>query len=86
MKVYSVQVEAICNVVVLAESEDAALDIAARNVRCGDCELTTAGPAEEVVDDDGDGARNTYIRHADKLFGSDGRELRPAQALQLVAS
>lgn len=85
MKVYSVQVEAICNVVVLAESKDAALAIAARNIRCEDCELTTAGPAEEVVDDD-DEARNTYIRHADKLFDGSGKELRPAQALQLIAS
>ena len=88
MKVYSVAIEAMCNVVVLVDSEDEALNIAMRNVRCGDCELTTGGPADEINDDpeEEDQARATYIRHADKIFGSDGRELRPAQALQLLAS
>ncbi len=86
MKVFNVGIQALCSIVVLAETADEALSIACNNVSLGDFEITTGGPAEEIVDDDEDNARLCYIRHANKVLDIDGREIRAKEAEQLLAT
>ena len=87
MKVFSVEIEAICTVVVLAESEDDALEVACAAPSYGDFTLVTGGPAEEIAEDgQEDENRERYIRHADMIVDGQGRELKASAALSLLTN
>lgn len=71
--------------VVLAETEEQALELACDAPSFGDFTLTNGGPAEEVIDVDDDEARGTYIRHADMVVDERGRQIKARDALARIA-
>lgn len=88
MKVFEVEITAICTVAVLADSEEEALDIACNEADSGDFQMVNGGPAVEQLADDGDGfdAQGACIRHADIVLTSTARRIGAEKAMELISA